>query len=151
MSNNKKQRRKQKRQRNRVVARALRNRDETRRNLLAQGRKLARRRAENVDRDTDQSGDDRESTNVSAHSTVPPMDSNEEAAMRHSHSTVPARPKGSTVPAAVRLYGRRLYEQTRADHDGGSDGEMTPEHGEGDPAADGRSPDVATTDEGERK
>ncbi|MFT4923032.1 MAG: hypothetical protein ACI8XM_002253 [Haloarculaceae archaeon] len=150
MSNNKNQRRKQKQQRNRVVARALRNRDKTRQNLLAQGRKLARRRAENVDRDTDRSGDDRESTNVSAHSTVPPIDSNEEAAMRHSHSTVPARPKGSTVPAAVRLYGRRLYEQTRADRDGGSEGELTPEHGEDDPAADGRCPEV-DTDEGERQ
>jgi hypothetical protein len=128
MTNNRKQRREQTQQRNKVVARALRNRDKTRQNLLAQGRKLARRRAENVDRDAEQSGsrDTEGSTNASAHSTVPSTDSNEEVAVRHSHSTVPARPKGSTVPAATRLYGLRLYEQIRPDRDdedGGADSE----------------------------
>lgn len=150
MTNNSKQRRKQAQQRNQVVAKALRNRDRTRQNLLAQGRRLARRRAENADRDSAGPENRDRSTSVSAHSTVPPIDSNEEAAMRHSHSTVPAQPKGSTVPAAVRLYGLRLYEQIRADRDGESDGEITPEHGEDDPAADGRSPEAETTNEGER-
>ncbi len=131
MTNNRTQRRKQTQQRNKVVARALRNRDRTRQNLLAQGRKLARRRAENVDRDTDQS-EDRGSTGASAHSTVPSTDSNEEVAVRHSHSTVPAQPRGSTVPAAARLYGLKLYEQIRADRDEDGDGPATGEaDGEG--------------------
>ena len=127
MTNNRTQRRKQTQQRNKVVARALRNRDKTRQNLLAQGRKLARRRAENVDRDTDQSGDNRGSASASAHSTVPSTDSNREVAVRHSHSTVPAQPKGSTVPAAARLYGLRLYEQIRADRDEDGDEPATDE------------------------
>lgn len=118
MSDNHQQRRKQKQQRDQVVAKAVRNRDETRQKLLAQGRELARRRAENVDRSRERTEDAPQSTNASAHSTVPPTDSNEEAAARHSHSTVPARPKGSTVPAAVRLYGLELYEHIRTGADG---------------------------------
>jgi hypothetical protein len=118
MTDRHQQRRKQKQQRDQVVAKAVRNRDRTRRKLLAQGRDLARRRAENVDRSRTRAEDTPPSTNVSAHSTVPPTDSNEEAAARHSHSTVPAQPKGSTVPAAVRLYGLELYEHIRVGTDG---------------------------------
>ncbi|MFB6167706.1 MAG: protein gvpI [Haloferacaceae archaeon] len=117
MSDAEKQRQEQARQRDRVVAKALQNRDETRRNLLAQGRKLARRRAENVDDDRGRSADADRSTTVSAHSTMPSTDSNAAAAARHSHSTVPARPKGSTVPAAVRLYGLGLYRRIRPEDD----------------------------------
>jgi hypothetical protein len=118
-------RREQTRQRSQVVGKALRNRDETRRKLLVQGRALARRRAANVD-DRDRADSASESTNVSAHSTVPSTDSNAAAAARHSHSTVPTRPKGSTVPAADRLYGLCLYERLRpdgntAERDGGDD------------------------------
>lgn len=149
MTENARKRRKQAQQANRVVAKALQNRDETRQNLLAQGRKLARRRAENVDRGADTSGDNGGSTNVSAHSTVPPTDSNEQAATRHSHSTVPAQPKGSTVPAAVRLYGRRLYEQIRPDSDGESEAELPPEQGEAEPVEDGPGPDGGTINGGE--
>lgn len=116
------QRREQTRQRNQVIAKALRNRDETRRKLLAQGRKLARRRAENIDHGSDCADQATQSTNVSAYSTMPSMESNEAAAARHSHSTVPAQPKGSTVPAADRLYGLSLYERLypKGDANGGS-------------------------------
>lgn len=115
MSDNRDQRRKQKRQRDQVVAKALRNRDETREKLLAQGRELARRRAENVERDRGREEANSNGTNPSVYSTMPSMDTNEEVAARHSHSTVPKRPKGSTVPAADRLYGLRLYNRVRPD------------------------------------
>lgn len=104
-----KRRRKQRRQRELVVRKALRNRDATREQLLAQGRKLARRRAENVE--SARTEDESNATNPSVHSTLPAMDTNEQAAARHSHSTVPKRPEGSTVTPAPRLYGRRLYER----------------------------------------
>jgi hypothetical protein len=126
-------RREQARQRDRVVAKALRNRDETRRSLLAQGRKLARRRAENVDDDRDSTADADRSTNASAHSTVPSTDSNAAVAARHSHSSVPAQPKGSTVPAAARLYGLGLYRQIRPESDGAQpDADQSPPDGGGD-------------------
>lgn len=104
-----KQRRKQQRQRELVVRKALRNRDATREQLLAQGRELARRRAENVE--AARTDDGSSSTNPSVHSTLPAMDTNEQAAARHSHSTVPERPAESTVTPAPRLYGRRLYDR----------------------------------------
>lgn len=147
MSNNQRQRHKQKQQRDQVVAKALRNRDETRRKLLSQGRELARRRAENVDRSRERTEDAQRSTNVSAHSTLPSMDSNEEAAARHSHSTVPARPKGSTVPAAVRLYGLGLYEHIQAGTDGQDETPTTERESEM-PAADDFSSDCEAVDGG---
>jgi hypothetical protein len=101
MTDNDEQKRRQRQQRDQVVAKAVRNRDETRRKLLAQGHKLARRRAENVER-----GDD-------SGPTRPSLDSNAATAARHSHSTVPEQPTGSTVPAADRLYGLRLYRRLR--------------------------------------
>lgn len=124
MNDSREQRRTQERQRDQVVARAVRNRDETRRKLLAQGRELARRRAKNVERSRERGEDAAASTNPSVHSTVPPMDSNREATARPAYSTVPARPKGTTVPAAERLYGLRLYERIRAD-DAGTDEPQT--------------------------
>lgn len=117
MSNHRKRRHKANRQRDQVIAKALRNRDETRDKLLAQGRELARRRAENVERSRKRTDDTGNSAIASVHSTMPSMDSNGEAAARHSHSTVPAQPKGTTVPAAVRLYGLRLYDRIRSDVD----------------------------------
>lgn len=132
-----------------VIAKALRMRDETRQKLLKQGRKLARRRADNVQRSRTAGEDTRSSTVVSSHSTVPPIDSNEVATARHSHSTVPARPKGSTVPAAERLYGLALYEQIRprtrrkAERSGGDDESEQP-------AADA-SADTAGTDGGHER
>ncbi len=108
------QQEKQSRQREQVVAKAVRNRDRTRQSLLRQGRKLARRRATNVER-TREGEESDASTTVSGHSTTPPVDSNERAAARHSHSTVPSRPKGSTVPAAPRLYGLGLHARLRSE------------------------------------
>ncbi len=142
MSDPRKQR-EQNRQRDQVVAKAIRNRDETRRKLLAQGRELARRRAENVDRGRKHAEDVQSSTNVSAHSTKPSTDSNAEAAARHSHSTVPARPKGSTVPAAVRLYGLGLYEHIRAGADAQdeTDVEREPDPPVEQPSSDGETAD----------
>lgn len=109
MNDAEKQRRKQRRQRELVIRKALRNRDATREQLLAQGRELARRRAENIEASRTEDG--QESTNPSVHSTLPAMDTNEQAAAQHSHSTVPERPAGSTITPAPRLYGRRLYER----------------------------------------
>ncbi|ERH09227.1 MAG: hypothetical protein J07HX64_00980 [halophilic archaeon J07HX64] len=109
MNKNNRQQDEQSRQREQVVAKAVRNRDRTRQNLLTQGRKLARRRAKNVERTREGADESDSSTTVSGHSTTPPVDSNERAAARHSHSTVPSRPKGSTVPAAPRLYGLGLH------------------------------------------
>jgi hypothetical protein len=109
------QQEKQSRQREQVVAKAVRNRDRTRQSLLRQGRKLARRRAKNVECTRDDEDESDSSTIVSRHSTVPSVDSNERAAARHSHSTVPSRPKGSTVPAAPRLYGLDLHARLRSE------------------------------------
>jgi hypothetical protein len=125
MSKHNRQQDKQSQQRKQVVAKAVRNRNKTRQNLLAQGRKLARRRAENVER-TRESGDDSESsTTVSGHSTTPSVDSNARAAARHSHSTVPSRPKGSTVPAAPRLYGLGLHAQLQSGTESGDESSTT--------------------------
>ncbi|ESS05986.1 MAG: hypothetical protein A07HB70_01530 [uncultured archaeon A07HB70] len=133
MTDAEQRRQEQARQRDRVVAKALRNRNETRRSLLAQGRKLARRRAENVDDDRDRAADADRSTNASAHSTMPSPDSNAAAAARHSHSTVPAQPKGSTVPAAARLYGLGLYQRIRSEADEAqSTADRSPPDGGGD-------------------
>lgn len=118
MSNNRRQQREQKRQRDLVISKALRNRDETREKLLSQGRELARRRAENIEQNQKRSEDAPNTTNPSVHSTLPAMDTNEEVATQHSHSAVPPRPKGSTVPAADRLYGIRLYERLRSRNGG---------------------------------
>jgi hypothetical protein len=114
------QQEKQSRQREQVVAKAVRNRDRTRQSLLRQGRKLARRRAMNVERTREDEESDT-STTVSGHSTTPPVDSNERAAARHSHSTVPSRPKGSTVPAAPRLYGLDLHARLRSETESGDE------------------------------
>lgn len=109
----------QRQQRDQVVARAVRNRDRTRRKLLAQGRQLAHRRATNLAETRERAEKQgSSSTSASAHSTLPSLDSNERAATQHSHSTVPERPKGSTVPAAQRLYGLELYRRLRSDPDG---------------------------------
>lgn len=116
------QREKQKRQREQVIAKAVRNRDQTREKLLAQGRQLARRRAENIERSRKRREDRSDTTASGAHSTLPSMDTNGQVAAQHSHSTVPAQPKGSTVPAATRLYGLLLYmhiqseDHVRDDH-----------------------------------
>lgn len=115
MNDNRDNQSQQHRQREKVVAKAVRNRDQTRQRLLAQGRKLARRRAANVDHGRDDTDDKTDSTNTGPHSTVPSMDSNAQAAARHSHSTVPSRPKRSTVAPATRLYGLRLHARTRPD------------------------------------
>lgn len=117
MSKNNSQKHEQSRQRQQVVAKAVRNRDRTRQNLLTQGRKLARRRAKNVERTREDTDKSDSSTTVSGHSTTPSVDSNERAAARHSHSTVPSRPKGSTVPAAPRLYGLDLHARLQSETD----------------------------------
>jgi hypothetical protein len=136
MSNQNKQKDEQSRQREQVVARAVRNRDKTRQSLLAQGRKLARRRAKNVERTRDSDDDSDASTTVSGHSTTPSVDSNARAAARHSHSTVPSRPKGSTVPAAPRLYGLGLHAQLQSGT----------ESGDGSPATEDSPETTATGD-----
>jgi hypothetical protein len=115
------QQQKQSRQHKQVVTKAVRNRDRTRQSLLRQGRKLARRRATNVEHAREDEDESDSSTIVSGHSTVPPVDSNERAAARHSHSTVPSRPKGSTVPAAPRLYGLDLHAQLRSGAESGDE------------------------------
>lgn len=136
------QRRKQTQQRDLVVEKALRNRDETREKLLEQGRELARRRARNVEQS-------RERGDSKSDSTVPAMDTNEEAAARHSHSTVPARPRGSTVPAADRLYGRRLYHRLQAESDGTPVSTQEPDGSDGSPSVRAATTDGATTAEGD--
>jgi hypothetical protein len=117
MNNNHSQRDAQNSQREQVVAKAVRNRDRTRQKLLAQSRQLARRRANNVERSRERADDSTGSTTVSGHSTTPAVDSNAQAAARHSHSTVPAEPKGSTVPAAPRLYGLGLHARLQSGTD----------------------------------
>ena len=121
MSNNNRRQDEQSRQRGQVVAKAVRNRDRTRQSLLRQGRKLARRRAKNVERTREGKNGSDSSATVSGHSTTPPVDSNERAAARHSHSTVPSRPKGSTVPAAPRLYGRDLHARLQSGTESGDE------------------------------
>ena len=144
MSKNNRQQDEQSRQREQVAAKAVRNRDKTRQSLLARGRKLARRRKKNVER-TRESGDKSDnSTTVSGHSTTPPVDSNKRAAARHSHSTVPSRPKGSTVPAAPRLYGLNLHTRLQSGPESGDEtptAEETPE----------TVSSVDTTEEGEEE
>jgi hypothetical protein len=125
----------QSRQREQVVAKAVRNRDRTRQSLLAQGQKLARRRRRNVERT--RSGDESDdSATVSSHSTTPSADSNARAAARHSHSTVPSQPKGSTVPAAPRLYGLGLHARLQSGT----------ESGDGSPATEDSPETTATGD-----
>jgi len=121
MSNNNGKKHEQSRQHEQVVAKAVRDRDKTRQNPLRQGRKLARRRAKNVERTRDDEDGSDSSTIVSRHSTVPSVDSNERAAARHSHSTVPSRPKGSTVPAAPRLYGLDLHARLQSETKSGDE------------------------------
>lgn len=94
-------------------AKAQNNRDKARRKLLRQREKLARRRTRNRCQSEKRRDDDEEGTeNPTAHSTMPPQKSNAKNATRNSHSTVPATPKYSEVPARERLYGQRLHRKT---------------------------------------
>jgi hypothetical protein len=100
---------KQQQQRNRVVAKTVRHWKETRQKLISQGRQLAQRRANNSAQCKKRPRGAAGRTNPSAHSTVPATDTNAEVAAQHSHSSVPERPKYSTVQTGDRLYGLRLH------------------------------------------
>jgi hypothetical protein len=117
----------------RTVRTAAANRDRARRKLLQQRAKLARRRERNrkrVEANREASEGDDERT-PSTHSTVPRADSNGEAAARHSTSTVPERPRYSSVPPRRRLYGLGLFRAGEGSGDGadgdGDDGGGTDE------------------------
>lgn len=94
-----------------AVRKAQRNRDDARRKLLQQRRKLARRRKRNRARTEANRADGAAAGGPTTHSTVPPTDTNAEAAARSQQSTVPERPKGTSVEPRERLYGLRLHER----------------------------------------
>lgn len=62
----------------------------------------------NGDRDGDGSG-----TTDGPYSTVPAASDDERTAARSPHSTVPSRPRGSSVEPGERLYGLGLYRRAR--------------------------------------
>lgn len=99
---------KRQQERRRAVRRAKRNRDQARAKLLSQHRRLAARRKKNRQR-TAENGDDGDGP----HSTVPPMDTEDESAAGTKHSTVPRRPQGSDEDPPRRLYGLRLRRAAR--------------------------------------
>jgi hypothetical protein len=111
-----KQQRKRERKARQAQAKAQNSRDKARRKLLEQRKNLARRRARNR-RQSEERRDDEEdgAENPTAHSTMPKQKSNAQNAARNSHSTVPATPKYSNVPARERLYGQRLHRKTSDD------------------------------------
>lgn len=94
-----------------AVRKAKRNRDEARQKLLDQRRKLASRRRRNRARTEANRADGDAAGRSTTHSTVPPSDTNAEAAARTQLSTVPERPQGSSVEPRERLYGIRLHER----------------------------------------
>lgn len=112
------QRKKHERTARQAVTKATINRDAARGKLLRHREKLARRRTRNR-RQSEPRGDDATggTENPTAHSTLPPGKSNAENAARRSHSTVPATPKYSNVPARERLYGQRLHHKTDEGND----------------------------------
>lgn len=100
-----------------AVLKARANADQARRKLLAQRRKLARRRRRNRER-VERNRERASNRNPSTHSTVPRSDTNAEAAARSSSSTVPERPRYSSIPPRRRLYGSRLHRAAREEEDG---------------------------------
>jgi hypothetical protein len=100
-----------------AVEKAKRNRDAARKKLLAQRRKLERMRDQNRDRTERNRAENEGSGNPTTHSTVPRSDRTDEAATGSS-STVPERPRHSTVTPRRRLYGLKLHRAAREDEDG---------------------------------
>ncbi len=119
-----KQQRKHQQRADRAVRKAQANRDRARKKLLQQRKRLARRRERNVEATASAEEDDSTSlgTNPTAYSTVPRQRSNAENSARQSHSTVPLRPKCSTVRPRARLYGLRLQDETASREAPKSDG-----------------------------
>lgn len=108
--------RKHRLQRQRAIEKARQNRDTARAKLLAQHRTLAACRRENRRRMADvQDGDD------GPHSTVPPIDTEDESATGPRHSTVPRRPAGSDDDPPERLYGIRLRNAAEGTKEGERD------------------------------
>ncbi len=119
-----KQQRKHQQRADRAIRKAQMNRDRAREKLLQQRKRLARRRERNVEATESTEEDDSASlgTNPTAYSTVPRQRSNAENSARQSHSTVPLRPKYSTVRPRARLYGLRLQDETVSRETPKSDG-----------------------------
>lgn len=91
---------------------AQRNRDKARAKLLQQRKALAARRARNRRESRQRRADTDTGQRSTAHSTMPSQDTTEQQSVQHAHSTVPAAPAHTTVPARERLYGQRLHAAT---------------------------------------
>lgn len=102
-----------------AIRKAKLNRDKARRKLLEQRRLLAERRESNRKRSerAKAEGSTDENENPTVTSLVPRQRTNAENAVRNAHSSVPEKPKYSTVEPAPRLYGIRFDADRESEED----------------------------------